>query len=159
MNQGIADYVRGKAKVIAVSNAYELAPWADALVSSDAAWWKTYREALDFQGMKFGAMPDWQKPDGVEVLRMPSGSNSGLLALKVAEKMRAKKVLLCGFDMHGSHYFGSHKAGLKNPTDARFREFINQFKRYSPKGIEIINCTKGSELDCFPFSDLEKELC
>lgn len=42
--------VKGRFHVIAVSDAFRLAPWADALVSADAAWWKAHPDAKDFAG-------------------------------------------------------------------------------------------------------------
>jgi hypothetical protein len=59
------EYVRGKAPVIAINDAIRLAPWADALHSSDSIWWqKHYREMRRFQGLKFRVSPSLQKPNG-----------------------------------------------------------------------------------------------
>lgn len=155
LTQRVVDAVQGRAKVIAVSDAYRLAPWADALVSTDAAWWKANPDAMDFQGPKWCAAPDFRKVEGVE--RFPgaeSGSNSGLLACRVAVSMGAKKVLLLGFDMKGAHFFGPHPAPLKNTTPARFEVFQRQFAHYKPRGVEIINCTPDSSLRAYPMGDL-----
>lgn len=155
LTQTVVDAVRGRAKVIAVSDAYRLAPWADALVSTDAAWWKAHPDALAFSGPKWAAAPEFRKIEGVE--RFPgaeSGSNSGLLACRVAVNMGAKKILLLGFDMKGAHFFGPHQAPLKNTTPARFDVFKKQFERYKPRGVEIINCTPGSALRAYPMGDL-----
>lgn len=51
MSQAVADSARGFGTVIAVSDAYRLAPWADCLVSADTAWWKHHNP--DFAGPKF----------------------------------------------------------------------------------------------------------
>lgn len=155
MSQAIADYAIGKGLVIVVSDAYKLAPKADALVSSDAAWWAANPEALAFEGEKYSAA------DVKGVTRettLGTGSNSGLLAMLIAHKKGAERILLCGFDMHGSHYFGKHPEGLKNTTAARFEVFKNQFARWKPKGVTISNCTVGSALRCYPFADLKEQL-
>ena len=157
MNQRIADYVKGKAVVIAVSDAFNLAPWADALVSADAAWWQANPEALQFSGDKFGAMPEHQKIGGVErVTDYPTGLNSGLLACQVAvEYFDAGLVLLCGFDMGGDHYFGKHdKDGLTNTKPERFEEFKRQFERANIPAT-VINCTPNSALKFYDFEHLE----
>lgn len=158
MSQEVADSVRGKCKVIAVSDTYKLAPWADAMCSSDAAWWKANPDAIDFAGQRYAAMPEFQKIEGVECLKIPSGSNSGLLALHVAVMRGAKKILMMGFDMKGSHYFGPHKS-LKNTTPARFEIFKRQFAQYKPAGVDIVNCTPGSALKAYRIGKLEDELC
>lgn len=159
MSAEIAQSVKGKCRVAAVSDAWRLAPWADVLVSADAAWWRENQSALKFPGAKYGAMPEFQKIEGVE--RFPgtvSGVNSGLLACQVAVSLGAKRILLLGFDMHGSHYFGAHPAPLKNTTLKRFEIFKQQFERYQPKDVDIVNVTEGSSLRCYRKSTLAKEL-
>jgi hypothetical protein len=153
MSQAVADSVRGRCTVIAVSDAYRLAPWADVLVSSDRGWWRVHNP--DFAGRKLSGVP----VDGIE--QAPghvSGSNSGLIAIRVAVSMGATRILLLGFDMGGSHFFGEHPAPLKNTTPQRFEVFKRQFADYRPRGVEIINCTPGSALNCYPKMDLEAAL-
>jgi len=157
MSQEVADSVKGL-KVIAVSNTYELAPWADILVSSDRTWWTNHPKAKDFTGEKFcGLCIETPK----EVKKFPgamSGSNSGLLALQVAVSKGAKRILLFGVDLGGSHYFGDHPPPLKNPTPQRFDVFKKQFNGYRPSGVEIYNCSPNSALKAYPFKDPEEFL-
>ena len=47
------DYCRGKARVIAINDAYTLAPWADALYATDAKWWHWHRGVASFTGAKW----------------------------------------------------------------------------------------------------------
>lgn len=152
MSQALADRVAHMPRVV-VSNAYELAPDADALVSSDAAWWRVHRAATEFKGRKFsiGYVSD------VERLQLPSSSNSGLLAMHVAALLGATRLLLLGYDMAGSHYFGPHPTPLQNTTPDRFDILKRQFARWA--GVPVINCTPGSALDCFPRGRIEDYLC
>jgi hypothetical protein len=159
MSQAVADSMRGRCRVVAVSNAYELAPWADALAANDAAWWTEHPKARLFEGQKFSA----QHVKGLTRFASSarSDSNSGLLGLEVARHLGATRVLLLGFDMHGPHYFGPHPAPLKNTPHARFEVFKRQFQlwgRQHPR-VEVINCTPGSQLDCFPRGVLKEVLC
>lgn len=155
MSQAVADSVQGRCKVVAVSDAYRLAPWADALVSSDAAWWNQHPEALNFAGKKYGAMPDFKPVEGVERLKIGSGTNSGLLGLHVAVMLGATTILLAGFDLGGSHFFGPHPAPLKNTTPERFEVFKKQFAHFKPRSVRIVNCTPNSGLTCYPMGDLD----
>ncbi|MEO8466244.1 MAG: hypothetical protein ABI640_12945 [Gammaproteobacteria bacterium] len=146
----------GGGQAIAVCNAYQLAPWADALVCNDRAWWRLHAEAMQFRGAKYcGAAYD-----GTQTLparpRFPPGTNSGLQGCRVAEMLGATKVLLLGFDMHGTHYFGKHPQSLKNTSANGFKRHIWQFSLWN--GPEIVNCTPGSALKRFRFSTLEQEL-
>lgn len=155
MCQALADSVRGRCYVVAVSDSYRLAPWADAIASSDIAWWRQHPQAMGLPGVKFTAAPTWQGAD--QLARVPeavSGTNSGLLGLMVAVRMGAKRVLLLGLDLRGDHFFGRHPEPLKNPDDHRFAVFCRQFEAYRPRGVEILNCTPGSALDVYPRADL-----
>jgi hypothetical protein len=156
MSLDVARSVMGKCSVIAVSDAYLLAPWADALVSTDFAWWRNHPDAAEFKGRKFSGMVDYQKVEGVEKLAGEHATNSGLLGIKVAAQLGAKKVLLCGFDLHspGQHFFGKHGGSLRSTSKHRMEAFKEQFARYRPKGVEIINCTPGSALRAYPKADL-----
>src|SRR5689334_19405100 len=48
------DYVRNKARVIAINDAHRMAPWADVLYSADRTWWRHYDGVPSFEGIKFG---------------------------------------------------------------------------------------------------------
>lgn len=152
MSQAVADSVRHLRRV-AVSNAYELAPDAEAMAATDRAWWREHPKALRFKGRKFGV----RAPDGVESVAMPTGTNSALLALHVAVRiLGATRVELYGLDMsssNGAHYFGAH-ATLRNTLPHRFDVFKAQFAKYAlPDGVEVVNCTPGSALLCYPFRE------
>lgn len=155
MSQAVADSVRGKCKVIAVSDAYKLAPWADVMVSSDLKWWKHHQPY--FSGPKYATVEvphsDIKRFDWTE-----TATNSGLLAIKVAAHLGAKRILLLGYDMGGSHFFGPHPAPLKNTKPERFEVFKKQFEGFKPRGVEIINCTPGSALKCYPMARLDEVL-
>lgn len=156
MTQEQADFVRGKCRVAVVSDAYKLAPWADALISNDAAWWRVHPEAIKFAGRKFCGT-NFAGTERAKLLPgFQSGSNSGLVAMMVAEKLGATKILLLGFDMHGSHFFGQHAAPLRNTTPSRFSVHRNQFKRW--RGCPVINCTPNSSLKCFPMDTIQNAL-
>lgn len=141
---------------VAVSNVgIDLAPDADALVSHDDSWWRNNPVALDLPMMKFsrqgrGAIRKY-------VPQPPNGCNSGYMAMQVARDIfKAKRILLLGFDMHGTHYFGKHPSPLKNTSAERFKFHLNQFNSWS--GCQVINCTVGSAIKKFPFIPLEKAL-
>lgn len=158
MSKEIADFVRGKAKVIAISDSFRIAPWADALVSHDRSWWRRYPEALKFQGRKFCRF----RHRGTEIFNtdLPSGSNSGFMGMNVAAskevwgKSAATKIILLGFDMHGSHFFGRHPPQLKNTSIKRRAVHLKQFELW--RGCEVINCTKGSALKFFKSAELSE---
>lgn len=156
MSQALADRAKGH-NVGAVGNSYTLAPWADFLAATDRAWWDKHPDAKVFAGKRYSpnCLP-W-----VEQVRngaVSSSTNSGVLALECAKRNGATRILLLGFDMHGSHFFGPYSNGLRNTTDSRRRQHLVQYAQWARvnKGIEVLNCTEGSALKCFPVARLDE---
>lgn len=137
-----------------VGCAFQLAPWADFIASSDAKWWRTYPEAMQLPERYCMA----NHVRDVERIRMGIATccNSGVLALEVAKRKGATRILLLGFDMHGSHFFGKYTNGLTNTIPAKRKQHLVQYaqwKRMNP-GVEVINCLRTSSLLCFPKREL-----
>lgn len=138
---------------VAVSDAYARVPWAVAMVSQDAAWWKVHPEAKAFFGRKYSGngVAGTEKVEYEGLIN--SGTNSGLLACHIAVTLGADRLILLGFDLHGTHYFGPHPSSLRNTQPHRFMQMQQQFARWRA-GVEVINCTPGTALTCFPIMDL-----
>jgi hypothetical protein len=138
--------------VVAVSNVgIDMFPDADALVSHDAKWWEINHIAKNFKGRKFSRMT----VGGTErfLPQKRNGCNSGLMAMEVANDVyNADLIIILGFDMHGTHYFGRHPESLKNTPDKKFAMHIAQFNNWNK--CDVINCTKGSALKRFPIIEL-----
>lgn len=98
------------------------------------------------------------------------GKNSGYAAINLAVHLGASRVVLVGYDMRsrGSRHHwdarevderllapGDH-AHLVNPPP--FELFLPAFQSIieplEDLGVEVINCTTGSALDCFPHAEL-----
>lgn len=144
------------AGIIAVSNVgIDKIPDADALVSHDSGWWISHPEALQFQGRKFSARA-YSRTTGFDSNKRghKKGLNSGLMAMYIARDIyKADKLLLLGFDMHGTHYFGKHTRvyngkPLVNTDERKFKMHIEQFNQF--KGCEVYNCNADSSLLIFP---------
>jgi len=144
---------------IAVGNAYTVAPWAKALVACDRKWWDKHPEATGFRGEKWSA----NAVPGVRRICAPgiyTNTNSGLLGLHLAVEYGARRVLLLGVDMKGTHYFGRYKNGCANTQPSRFHFFIRQFEDYAKrlKDVEVINCSTEGALNVFPKMSLDDAL-
>lgn len=100
------------------------------------------------------------EPDGLR-----TGSNSGYQCINLAFHLGAKRIVLLGFDMKAGkdgkmHWFGDH------PTKTKPNIFKDNFLKHFPtlvqplaeEGVEVINCTPGSAIDCFPKRDLNELL-
>ena len=138
----------------AITSAFQLAPWADFIAATDSAWWRRHPEALKLPGSKY----TMHNVRHVERVKVPGyvAVNSGVLGLECAKRNGATRVMLLGFDMHGTHYFGPYRNGLTNTSEAKRRMHLTQYARWrrANPGIEVINCTPGSALTCFPKASL-----
>lgn len=182
--------VRHNAAVMAVSDAWRLMPWADALYASDAAWWNLHK-GTDFAGEKWSAHHD-NGNDKLDVARkyglhlvagktdpgfsfdpacIHYGGNSGFQAVNLTILFGAARILMVGFDMRmvavrtgqgiteKRHFFGDHAPPLRNQSS--YENFIKAFDKAARKlrsRVEIVNCTSGSALRCFPMRDLTEAL-
>lgn len=152
MSQAVADSVR-HLRVVAVNNAFELAPWAEALAANDVRWWDQHPAARDFAGRKFSA----SKIHGVEKIEGCETSQcSGVVALQVAKHLGATRVCMLGLDGSGAHYFGDYTGPLKNAKAEQFGFHAVQFRQWGEanKAIQVINATPGSSVQCFPFGTI-----
>lgn len=144
--------------VIAVSDAWRLAPWAQALVSADAAWWRHHQPV--FAGRRIS---NSRVSKGERFTSAPNGTNSGALAVRVALEIGAKEMILLGFDGHGTHFFGPHPNGLKNTDDHRRSVHFVQHRKAAAEcrraGVPVWNCSPGTVIDAYEIKTLEKVLC
>lgn len=150
----LAQKLRGF-KLGVVNCAYQLAPWADFIAAADSAWWRRYPDALKLQAKKF-AMSTVKDVKRVSVGPM-SICNSGVLAMECAKLEGATRILLFGFDMHGTHFHGPYTNGLRNTAPHQRAQHFKQFADWgrANKKIEVMNCTPRSALQCFPTARLE----
>lgn len=177
-----AELARGQ-HCIAVSDAYKLLPWSEALYSCDSRWWREHKGAPDFNGEKWTSYHHGRKEQlevakeyGLRVVLgkhadgfstdpklIHYGKNSGFQAINLAILFGATRILLIGFDMRlvegKRHFFGDHPKAL-NPA-SNYKSWVTVFGYAAdmlPKHLTIINCTPGSALKCFPMMDLSEAL-
>jgi hypothetical protein len=171
LTQADVDFCRGKARVIAVNNAYQIAPWADVLYAADDKWWTWHKGATSFLGLKYTIAPTRQSWPGVVALRntgqhglesdptgLRTGYNSGYQAINLAVHLGASRVVLLGYDFHGDHYFGSHPDRTRPPFAACLQAFATLPAPLAAAGVEVMNATRHTALRVFPCVPLETVL-
>ena len=158
-------------RVIAINNAYQLAPWADVLYACDAKWWRWHQGAREFLGRKYTLAPGIREYPEVEALRntgttgletdpsgLRTGHNSGFQTIGLAIHLGARRIVLLGYDMQGDHYFGSHPDGTKPPFNRCLAAFATLAEPLAQLGVEVLNCSRTTALNCFPRVSLEEAL-
>lgn len=136
----------------AVTTAYQLVDDPEFIAASDAAWWSKYDDLPDCA--HYSMMQSWRARDKrtqvVEIAGM-GVVNSGVLALEVAKRRGHKEILLAGFDMTGTHFFGRYTNGLANTTEKRRDIHLKQYQAWAKNNskIKVLNITANSRIDCF----------
>lgn len=163
------DFVRGRARVIAVNSTYHLAPWADVVYACDGKWWRWHHERVSATGARKVSIvvPGLPKPRDVQLLRntgttgleldpggLRTGKNSGYQAINLAVHLGAMRILLLGYDCQATggrtHWHRAHSWHQESEYQKwvpLFRTLVEPLQRL---GIEIINCSRETAIDAFP---------
>ncbi len=178
------EYCRGRARVVCINTAYQLAPWADVLFASDWKWWKWHRDATaTFAGLKYTVRDPSKRrwyPDALHLRAMMGSdfqtdpsclgtparglSSSGYLAINLAVHLGAVRILLLGYDLcrdtqGRSHFFGEHPDGIKPPLSGFVTAFNALVAPLRKVGVTVVNCSRHTVLQTFPRMSLEAALC
>jgi hypothetical protein len=153
----------GRARVIAVNDAYRLAPWADVLYAADAKWWRWQKGASAFTGRKLTIEPQPDAWPGLGVLRntgtegleldptaLRTGYHSGYQAINLAVHLGAARIVLLGYDMAGQHFFGRHPDGTVPPFQASLRAYPSLVAPLAALGVPVLNATRQTAITIFP---------
>lgn len=175
--------IHGLGRVIAVNNAYQLCPWCDILYFADAQWYEWHKEHLaPFTGriVTGCVVPRIEGARHVRIHPFPglqknrdevAGNNSGYHAMNLAYHLGVKKMILLGFDadvqkdgenLH-SHWHAGHPDGVEPERRA---EIMNRFARgfghlalpLEQAGIEVVNASPNSRIDCWPRLALDEAI-
>lgn len=142
------------------------------MYACDYAWWKLHFDAVKFKGERwtqdlkayreFGV--SWvlgSSKHGLGVDCVHFGGNSGYQAINLAFLWGAKRIVLLGFDakpVNGKdHWFGQHPKGLKQqqPYSLWLDRFPHLARDLVAQGVEVINCSMDSAIDCFRKQEIE----
>jgi hypothetical protein len=160
--------------VIAVNMSYQLGNWIDVLFFGDDGFWKTQKEGiLKFQGLRVSFESEKIRDDRVKLVSRnprkkqgitfsPKGLlswnfNSGAAAINLAIQFGAKRIILLGFDMYldasnNQHWHKVYTSPLhvvKESMKKHLQGFPVIAKDIEGTGIEIINCSPNSAIQCF----------
>jgi hypothetical protein len=170
------DQIRGRAKLIVINSTFRLAPWADALYACDCRWWTENPDSLTFAGLKFSLLRNVDRSvvsfqagqvEGLEKDRskLATGGNSGHQALNLAVHLGATRIALLGYDMRlgpngETHHHPDHVAPSRNPPAVNLARWAKRFSTMVPAlrelGVQVINATPGSAIECFPRARIEE---
>ncbi len=164
---------------MAINSSWQIARWADVLYACDSAWWKREEPGYgqhafrEFQGL-FVAGRRVEGAHAVTVkivnemiwtgVEIGGGGNSAFQAMNLAVLWGADRILLTGVDCQhgGEHWHGRHPAPLPQTPPDTVKAWITAFTQVAPAlaagGVDVVNCTRETALECFPRASLEDVL-
>lgn len=165
------ELVRASGHPVVVTNTtFRMCPWADVVFAFDARWWKLYHEEViaTFRGRRFGASMLCENYGANPSLGLPwfrIFNNSGACTISMAVGAGAAKVILLGFDCGvgpsgETHWHGKHPEVLSDAASiAGWPKHFERVAKYArEKGVEVVNCSRATRLDCWPRAALETVL-
>lgn len=164
------DAMRGKYTTVAINCAVFFAPWSDYWYGADDRFWGYYGPKGDwFKGQRYSITA---RREGIIRWRPTGwsshGGNSGHQSVQLAVEHGAKRVLLLGYDHQHtngkSHFHGDHpntnRVKLGNAKNCP--QWVNKMERTSldlkKRGVEVINLSRETALECFPRSTVDEWL-
>lgn len=166
------DYCKGKAFVYVINTSYLLAPWADVLYACDEEWWDYHKP--EFAGQKWTINVNAAKKYNLNLIGHDStakfcdkeiiatGNNSGFQVINLAYLQGFRRLLLLGYDYKhsGQHWFGKHPQDLGQSHNLkRWIDHINQAAPIMESlGLEVVNCSRDSDINCFRKSIITDEI-
>ncbi len=156
---------------IVVNDGYILDPGADVLYACDPRWWKFHGPAVKagFQGRKFCPDEPTCKTFGLEHVAIERREglsrrdgvvytggligNSGAQAINLAYLFGARRIVLIGMDMGGTHFFGEHPKNL-GPTDSNHKGMVRAMSQMAAdlygEGVQVLNCSDAGNIGYWP---------
>lgn len=164
-----------RCKVIVCNNNIFKAPWADHWHFCDKQWWdwwkdktelfKTFPNPITTYSREISYKEGFKRlekfADGglsTDPSRL-SGNSSGQQIINIATLYGAKKVILIGYEMQPvvrdnyshSHWFGHHPQKTDPSVFVSFKKNFETIPEAAAKlGVEIVNCSINTALECFP---------
>lgn len=128
----------------------------------DRAWWRVYRQEAErhFTGERYTCASGVHGVKRISRDALANAENSGACAMMLAAHFGAARIILLGYDCHkrgGAHHHGNHPKGMGNAGSLPKwpKQFADVAKRLT---AEIVNCSPGTALDCWPKRDLNEVL-
>ena len=149
--------------------------WHIGLKQHPAEKWTTNKKVAEKYGVNWIAETNRPglstDPDVIH-----HGHGSGFSLVSMAHRSGADRIILLGYDMkyapdydgvqqqEGStprHYFGEYPSSMQHWPSVCIQggvhtELVGLYRSIKEQGlVEVINCTPGSAIDCFPYMDIQ----
>jgi hypothetical protein len=139
---------------------------AAILFAGDRAWWDNHHKTVPREGREcYTRSSTAARTYNLKLfVGLPGRFNSGQKAIELAAHLGASRVYLIGYDCsikRATHWHGKHVGpNLKNPGPNSVRSWQGEFAEllHKVKLPPVYNCSRETELACFPKMKLEDAL-
>jgi hypothetical protein len=130
------------------------------VVAEDRRRFDTERGARELALQWIRGVPGKYAPPAEDALGL-GGGNGGNHALQLAALFGARRIVLIGYDMQRTggraHFFGQHPKPLSQGAPGQWVKHFATLKDWlTGRGVEVVNCSKATAIDCFPRADLRQ---
>lgn len=154
-------------RVLAVSNAIDLCPWADAHYAADCKWWDWHEDLAKaehppkFSTSAIAARKYFRTIQRLTIAgasgidfrptHVMTGGHSGYTAINLAVHFGPRRIILLGYDMRRGpqgeeHFFGDHPDRTHLAYTARSKPYETLLRCLAPRGITIVNATRETAI-------------
>ena len=149
---------------VAVNNSWEKAPFCNYIYAGDRKWWAEHGNDITIAAELWTCSKKAAQSFGVRYHQAGGAYNSGMRAIQWGIDKGFKCIVLLGYDCsikNGLHWHGAHTERLlRNPTEEKVKKWHDQFYRVAKQaekhGVDIWNCSRETDLKCFPRLHLEQ---
>ncbi len=169
--------------LLGINNAYQITNKLTYHYACDTKFWRAHWDHLHPGPARFslkGNNKDQGYPGVKQMQRgqreqlshkwpiLGTGGNSGFQAINLAYLLGYKTIILLGYDMQErngqAHWHPDHSfKGSTNPAQGTFRNWIRIYNKVAPElasvGVNVLNATRQTALECFQKVTLEDVLC
>lgn len=154
-----------KIPVVTVNSSWMIYPGCQYIFAGDDAWWNVNYHRIYSPAEKWTSSETAARAYSINYFeRRTEGTfNSGAVAILFAMSQGAEDIILLGYDCSlekGGHWHGQH-TGLHNPTGHSIQRWKVEFEMLASeikRRVNIVNCSPGSRLNCFPVVSLESTI-
>lgn len=150
-------------RTVAVNSSWRRAPHASIAFGMDEGWWEHNGAEVPLGMDRWTSSATTAARFDLHLMAARAKvSNSGAMAIDLADQLGAARILLLGYDCsvhRGTHWHGNHtKTG--NPDEAATHRWQAEFEAVAEAvQAPVINCSRETALTCFPRLTLEQALC
>ena len=147
--------------MIACNESWRVATWAHAIYAGDFRWWEIHHHEVPSRLERWTCSATAAHRYRLNFHHAPQKVyNSGQRAIQLCIEKGYERIILLGYDCsvkNGTHWHGDHPKN-KNPDQQAVDRWQDHFASIDVGGVDVINCSRETELRAFRRMTLENAI-